>query len=163
MPVLALQPAKENYRHCFRFWSRAEIRLPWKGMKAWQAAPMEVFIGQARLLFEKNKLRVQALFTSPAQLPEELFVRLELCIRTAAKTNILLLGPFKTREMIGGVELDRFIDIKRVRLNPLGQSYRLSSLNEIRLQLGTMGQIDHPDLFGPLAEAAFSKKRNSWA
>jgi len=162
MPILVAETRNGNFCYRFKFWRKREIRLPEKIMTPLHGNAENAAVQRASLHFEKDLLWLQAAFVLPPGLSRDLHVSLEVGIRTAKESSLLIFGPFETEPAARGIELVRKIAIARTKLNPFSKSYPLKALDEIKITLGDYGGPAKFEIFSPLCEATFSRENKMW-
>jgi|GEM_PF-2903080 len=163
MSIKAVGNNKGSHLYRFKFWGRHNIVLPQKEMVALRGGQTLAILNQAQLLFDKDSLRVRAVFVPQKEISGNLYAALKLEIRNRKAFGSLRFPPSLTERFPGGIKLDREVKIKRFLFNPSKWIYSLRALKEITLILGDYGRLKDLDLFSPLCAATYTKMDKRWS
>ena len=163
MAIKAVGNSNGKHLYRFKFWGRHNIILPQKEMIALRGGPSPANLKQAQLLFEKDRLRILAVFSPQKKIPGNLYAALELEIRGRRASGSLQFFPSLTERFPGEIKLDREFEIKRFLFNPSKWIYSLRALEKITLFLGDYGKFKSLDMFSPLCAATFTKTGKRWS
>ena len=105
MTIKAVVHNKGKHLFRFKFWKRNNTFLPQKKMVPSHGSSSLAILSQAQLHFEKDSLRIRASFIPRNEIPGDLYVALELGIRSRKVLGTLRFGPFETKQVSGRIEL----------------------------------------------------------